>query len=53
MTVGELKQILFDVDDNLPVFYLPPDTSLDGVYDIKGALLVEKTTGNHSRFPAM
>ena len=46
MTVGELKQLLFEVcDDNLPVKYLPPDTHLESAYDVKGALVVEKSTG--------
>ncbi len=46
MTVGELKQLLFEVcDDSLPVKYLPPDVSLDDAYDLRGTLLVEKTTG--------
>jgi len=46
MTVGELKQLLFEVcDDSLPVNYLSPDTDLKDVYAIKGALLVEKSTG--------
>lgn len=45
MTVGELKQLLFEVcDDNLPVNYLPPDCGLKDAFDVKGALLVEKTT---------
>ena len=46
MTVGELKQILYEVcDDSLPVEFLPPDTSLECAYVIKGALVVEKTAG--------
>ena len=46
MTVGELKQLLFEVcDDSLPVHYLPPDTGLAQAFTVKGALLVEKSTG--------
>ena len=46
MTVGELKQLLCEVfDDNLPLNYLPPDTTLESAYDIKGALVVEKEVG--------
>ena len=45
MTVGELKQLLFEVcDDSLPVVYLPPDTGLDSSYDVRSALVVEKST---------
>lgn len=50
MTVGELKQILFEVcDDSLPVEYLPSDNGVETVCAIKGAMVVEKATNRVER----